>query len=393
MGNGTRIAALLGALLSVATTSSIAWAAPPDASGGAKIRAEKSGPTAAPARRRGGPVSANVEARAKRDEASRADRSASQDVVKTTAATTPSKDARAAGDGRAAADARGAAKDDDGGKGDRAAKGAVAKGKGDGNGEVEGGNHPPRQRRASRATATVPQKAPCVRGAVHFERGFGGDAENVVLTRCDGRASSEAIDQLSILVRPMSAARPNPLASRIRRASHREWLPGVKRIHEGLVTRLQQVVDRFHAERVTLVSGYRPTSLGSFHQSARALDVHVEGVRNEALVEFCRTLPDTGCGYYPNSSFVHIDVRPTGTGHVYWIDASGPGEPARYVSTWPPKDAALLTSGIAPPDPAAPLDEQTHPGAGGRSPLGGTDTKIDARTTAPWWGGDSTFAP
>jgi hypothetical protein len=207
---------------------------------------------------------------------------------------------------------------------------------------------------------------------------------------------SAAVEQLSILVRPMNVARPGALASRIRRAAHREWLPGVKRIHDGLVTRLQTVIDRFRAHKVTLVSGYRPASLGSFHQSARALDLHVEGVSNEQLVEFCRTLADTGCGYYPNSSFVHIDVRPAGTGHVYWIDASGPGEPARYVSTWPPKDSTAQTSGIAPPDPAAPLDEQTHPGATVRPPFGGSDAKIDARTTAPWWGGDnpeSVFSP
>jgi Bacterial protein of unknown function (DUF882) len=218
----------------------------------------------------------------------------------------------------------------------------------------------------------------------------------VILTRCDGRPAPAAIEQLSILVRPMNVARPSALASRIRRAANRESVPGVKRVHEGLVTRLQMIADRFRAQKITLVSGYRPTSLGSFHQSARALDFHVEGVRNEALVDFCRTLPDTGCGYYPNSSFVHIDVRPAGTGHVYWIDASGPGEPARYVSSWPPKDSAVATSGTAPPAPSVPLDEQTHPGATPRPPLGGSDMKIDARTTAPWWGGEtpeSAFSP
>ena len=267
-------------------------------------------------------------------------------------------------------------------------------------GEVEGGKGGPRAapregKAAAAASAGASLKAPCVRDAVQFERGFGGDAQTVVLTRCNGRPNSAAVEQLSILVRPMNIARPSALASRIRRAAHREWLPGIKRIHEGLVTRLQSVVDRFQARKITLVSGYRPTSLGSFHQSARALDLRVEGVPNEKLVEFCRTLPDTGCGYYPNSSFVHLDVRPAGTGHVYWIDASGPGEPARYVATWPPKDSASNTSGIAPPDPAAPLDEQTHPGAP-RPPLGGSDTKVDARTTAPWWGGESqegVFAP
>jgi hypothetical protein len=51
---------------------------------------------------------------------------------------------------------------------------------------------------------------------------------------------------------------------------------------------------------------------------------------------FAKTLGDTGCGFYPNSSFVHIDVRDAGAGHVTWIDASGPGETPRYVPTWPP---------------------------------------------------------
>jgi len=64
-----------------------------------------------------------------------------------------------------------------------------------------------------------------------------------------------------------------------------------------------------------------------------------------AMVENCafhkwlgvqlKTLDDTGCGYYPNSSFVHMDVRDPETGHVAWIDASGPGETPRYVAQWP----------------------------------------------------------
>lgn len=64
------------------------------------------------------------------------------------------------------------------------------------------------------------------------------------------------------------------------------------------------------------------------------------------MVAFCKTLADTGCGFYPNSSFVHIDVREPGAGHVSWIDASGPGETPRYVSVWPP------------PEPAAPAAER-----------------------------------
>jgi hypothetical protein len=251
-------------------------------------------------------------------------------------------------------------------------------------------------KRVARVLPPVP-KAPCLHDPVEFERGFGGDVQSVVLTRCDGRPAPHAVEQISVLVRPMNAPKPSVETTPVRHgASQREWLPGVKLVNEGLVARLQRVVDHFKISRITVVSGYRPTSLGSFHQSARAIDFHLNGVSNEALVAFCRTLNDTGCGYYPNSSFVHMDVRSGHTGHVYWIDASGPGEPARYVATWPPRDGAERPTEIPRPDPAAPLDEQTHPDSRPALPPGASDTKIDARTTAPLSAGDGKddpFAP
>jgi hypothetical protein len=240
-------------------------------------------------------------------------------------------------------------------------------------------------------------KPPCLHDAVEVERGFGGDVQPVVLTRCDGRPAPNSIEQMSVLVRPMNLPKPTVMTTPIRHGvAEREWLPGVKLVHEGLVTRLQHVVDHFQAKKITVVSGYRPSSLGSFHQSARAVDFHIDGVSNEALVAFCRTLQDTGCGYYPNSSFVHLDVRAPRTGHVYWIDASGPGEPAHYVATWPPKDGAPKPNEIPRPDPAAPLDEQTHLDSAPQLPPGASDTKVDARTTQPLSTGDGKddpFAP
>jgi len=65
------------------------------------------------------------------------------------------------------------------------------------------------------------------------------------------------------------------------------------------------------------------------------LDLRVSGITNEELVAFCKTLRDTGCGYYPNSSFVHVDVRSAGAGSASWIDASGPGDAPHYVTQWP----------------------------------------------------------
>jgi hypothetical protein len=45
------------------------------------------------------------------------------------------------------------------------------------------------------------------------------------------------------------------------------------------------------------------------------------------LRDYCRTLKNVGVGYYPNSTFVHLDVRTT---PAFWIDYSKPGEPPRY---------------------------------------------------------------
>ena len=155
----------------------------------------------------------------------------------------------------------------------------------------------------------------------------------------------------------------------------------MKLVDEGLITRMQAIASEFRGKKVHVISGYRPQSDGSHHKLGKAMDVRVDGVANEKLVAFCRSLPDTGCGYYPNSSFVHFDVRPKGSGHVYWIDASGPGERARYVATWPPpKDAPAKE--IPRPDHAAPTDEHTHDAADGKSGHGIGESKRDVEASA-----------
>jgi hypothetical protein len=125
--------------------------------------------------------------------------------------------------------------------------------------------------------------------------------------------------------------------------------PSGHRLDAELVEKLELAVDHFRraggSARIVLVSGYRPRSGGTYHSSGRALDFRIEGVDDEALVAFCKTLPDTGCGYYPNSAFVHMDVRPPGTGHVAWTDRSRPGEAPRYVTK--DSERSMLP---APPD-------------------------------------------
>ena len=62
------------------------------------------------------------------------------------------------------------------------------------------------------------------------------------------------------------------------------------------------------------------------NRNGLVVDFRVVGVPNEAVRDFCRTLRNTGCGYYPNSVFVHMDTRDSS---AFWIDYSKPGEPPR----------------------------------------------------------------
>jgi hypothetical protein len=60
-----------------------------------------------------------------------------------------------------------------------------------------------------------------------------------------------------------------------------------------------------------------------------ACDFRVVGVPNTELRDYLRgNMQKVGVGYYPNSSFVHLDVRKDRS--AFWIDYSGPGERAMY---------------------------------------------------------------
>ncbi len=99
-----------------------------------------------------------------------------------------------------------------------------------------------------------------------------------------------------------------------------------------LIALVASVSNHFGGRPLEVVSGYRaykPTqyTARSNHNEARALDFRVRGIKNEELRDFCLTLPNAGCGYYPNSTFVHVDWRDT---KAYWVDLSHPGEPPHY---------------------------------------------------------------
>jgi hypothetical protein len=165
-----------------------------------------------------------------------------------------------------------------------------------------------------------------------------GERDTLPLVDCAGAVTADAVDRVSVLARPFGVDRPplplpdqpDPQADAVG-----EWVPGVKLVHPRLLWALDRIAQRFPWRPIYVVSGYRPSDQDSKHSQGRALDIYISGVANESLFAYCRTLPDVGCGYYPNSTFVHVDVRPLRAGHAMWVDVSGPGEPAVYVDSWP----------------------------------------------------------
>jgi uncharacterized protein YcbK (DUF882 family)/LysM repeat protein len=103
-------------------------------------------------------------------------------------------------------------------------------------------------------------------------------------------------------------------------------------VPDRLIRLITTVSDHFGGRALRIVSGYRPYSRLQYtphsrHNLGHAVDFSIPGVPNEAVRDFCLTLGSVGVGYYPNSTFVHLDVREART---YWVDYSGPGEAPRY---------------------------------------------------------------
>ncbi len=175
-------------------------------------------------------------------------------------------------------------------------------------------------------------------------------------------------------------------------------------IEPRLVALVGVVSNHFGSRPLQIISGFRPYAptqhtSHSNHNIGHAIDFRIVGVPNEVVRDYCRTLRNVGVGYYPNSTFVHLDVRETST---FWIDFSKPGETPRYNS--PNVDADKGTSDVAedahgmestpmppatptaPPDLPAPNEENDAAGDLLNSAAAGT-------TTLPAEAPDSGAAP
>ncbi len=123
---------------------------------------------------------------------------------------------------------------------------------------------------------------------------------------------------------------------------------------------LAQTSDHFGGRTIQVVSGFRPASTNrystrSHHNVGEAVDFSLDGVPNDVLRDYLHTLSRVGVGFYPNSTFVHLDVRSVTT---HWVDESGPGEAPRYSSVVAPE---ARTATASRPPPARPHPPRAVP--------------------------------
>ncbi len=106
------------------------------------------------------------------------------------------------------------------------------------------------------------------------------------------------------------------------------------RCHDGkklpislkLVELIDNIQDRFNAENVRVISGYRSLEYNSalkrrlsrvahnsLHIQGMAADIAIPGVSRYELAQYARSLATGGVGTYASSDFVHIDVGPVRT--------------------------------------------------------------------------------
>jgi LysM repeat protein len=154
---------------------------------------------------------------------------------------------------------------------------------------------------------------------VRFVRVRNNKSMTLKLLKRNGAVSPYARKKLSFLSRPLS-----------KKYRKRKYRKRYKLLHPRLIHMLQRVAERYPGKTIEIISGYRPGQRGSEsqHTAGRAMDFRVSGVSNRELYEFCTQLPKSGCGYYPNSVFIHMDARKKS---AVWTDLAGPGEKARYV--------------------------------------------------------------
>lgn len=106
-----------------------------------------------------------------------------------------------------------------------------------------------------------------------------------------------------------------------------------KSINWRLISTLYRVSRAFKGRRLIVYSGFRSRRVAklkhSYHTRGRAIDFRVEGVSRRKLRDYVmKRFKKVGVGFYPNTPFIHMDVRDTRS--AFWVDFSSSGEDSRY---------------------------------------------------------------
>ena len=233
-----------------------------------------------------------------------------------------------------------------GGKGSKGTKGKGSHEDGDEADESGETSHSAHSARASAANEKLEPRGHHPKGVINAIRA--GEEFHIRVNDSRGHISEKALHEFAQMSRQGAATHP----------------PDPR-----LVALVGIVSDHFGGRTLEIVSGYRaytPTQYTphSNHNYGKALDFRVEGIPNETLRDFCRTLRNTGCGYYPNSTFVHLDARDS---KAYWVDWSHPGEAPQYEKPGVQADegASDVTDEKAP---AAGTNAPAAPGGGANTP-------------------------
>ncbi|MBW2260898.1 MAG: YcbK family protein [Deltaproteobacteria bacterium] len=129
----------------------------------------------------------------------------------------------------------------------------------------------------------------------------------------EGRVSVKALALFENLLRSARTDDVHPIDARLVRLLH-----AVALAHDGVLM---------------VSSGYREPGHGtkptSMHTKGMAADVKHPYLPAKSIADFAREWGAGGVGYYPKTTFVHLDVREK---PFYWIDYSAKGEKGKVVA-------------------------------------------------------------
>lgn len=118
-----------------------------------------------------------------------------------------------------------------------------------------------------------------------------------------------------------------------------------------LLDLMDSLQDHFKADTIEIISGYRRKELNSellktghsvspisLHTKGKAIDIHIDEIREETVRDYALKLKLGGVGYYGPLDFVHLDVGPV----RQWSE--GLNSPRKLIGIIDPKNLVQLKS-------------------------------------------------